>query len=190
MMAVLVSFFLFSFFAFCFFALTIKQDIIWFFVFVFFCLKCKAIILSYGALEKLQKVPTSPSSSNSSSGSGGGGIGVDHQHCALSLRSLLQSLPKGSASDIANSLLVSLEHSAGLWRKRFDSVSFDKRSRGGGSSSSSSSSSSSNNRGISGTHYLAQQKATIPCRAIFDILAASVPQVSLDKALEKIFVIK
>ena len=58
---------------------------------------CRAIILSYTALEKKQTITSE-----------------------LSFGELLEHLAPGTKSDIANSLLESLEHCGKLWKKRYD----------------------------------------------------------------------
>lgn len=58
---------------------------------------CRAIILSYTALEKKQTITSE-----------------------LKFGELLEHLAPGTKSDIANSLLESLEHCGKLWKKRYD----------------------------------------------------------------------
>jgi hypothetical protein len=58
---------------------------------------CRAIILSYTSLEKKQSIPSD-----------------------LKFGELLEHLAPGTKSDIANSLLESLEHCGKLWKKRYD----------------------------------------------------------------------
>jgi len=62
---------------------------------------CRAVVLAYTALEKKTK----------------------SNECDMELISfskLLRSLPPGTKSDVANSILEALEHCVGGWRKRFD----------------------------------------------------------------------
>ena len=61
---------------------------------------CRAIVLSYTAMEKKN-------------------LSSDDK---LSFGSLIKFLPPGTKSDIANSLLESLEHSTKIWKKRFDKI--------------------------------------------------------------------
>ena len=105
----------------------------------------------------------------------------------MTFGSLLAALPPGTTSDVANSLLESLEHCAALWRKRFDSVHFSKVTQGlGGTaldggkgkskSGSSGGGSSSSRSGGGGRAGAAGSRAVKPRDTLFSSTSAYLSQ--------------
>jgi len=145
------------------------------------CVLSRALVLSYNALDKQHQGQ-------------GQGQGQQEEGEGVTFGSLLAALPPGTTSDVANSLLESLEHCAALWRKRFDSVHFSKvtqglggldldgkgksGSGGGGSSRGGGRAGAAGSRAVkprdtlfsSTTSYLSQDRPAVPCRSVFEAL--------------------
>ena len=153
---------------------------------------CRAIILAYTALEKPKKnaivIPMATEN-------------------GVTFGGLLHSLPPGSISDVANSMLESLEHCIRLWRRRFDKSWGYKshckvalmKSTGGAASgqikrSNSNNSTASNNKAELGHNevakgvFLSQQKPSVPSESLFKLVSTHLPVSSLEDNIMKLFV--
>jgi hypothetical protein len=163
------------------------------------CVLSRALVLSYNALDKQQQ------SQGQAQGQGQG------QEEGVTFGALLAALPPGTTSDVANSLLESLELCAALWRKRFDAVHFSKVTQGGapgcflpdgGKSGSASRGGKGGGGGNAGARttsrprdtlfsstaaYLTQDRPAVPCRAVFEALNLRQQQESVEATFRRLF---
>lgn len=158
---------------------------------------CKAIVLSYNGLEKREKErekEKDPSNRGGASSpiptSNGRSTGI------LTFGSLMAALPPGTTSDIANSLLESLEHCTHLWRRRFEGVHFTRKSLDHTESIALAAARASiavepsnflpRQTLFSATsRYMSQGRPPVPCRAIFEAL--NLPQQSIEETFKRLF---
>lgn len=152
---------------------------------------CRAIILAYTALEKPKK--------NSAT------ITVLPEN-GVTFGSLLQILPPGSISDVANSMLESLEHCIRLWKKRFDKswgygshckvalmkpvsgASQIKRSNSNNTTSSINEAAERDHTEVAKEAFLRQQKPSVPSESLFKLVSTHLPVSSLEDNIMKLFV--
>ena len=128
---------------------------------------CRAIILSYTSLEKKQSIPSD-----------------------LKFGELLEHLAPGTKSDIANSLLESLEHCGKLWKKRYDRSFLLSVFSGNNGSNSSNDSNNNNSTSIpansnrsenskfrlnSKEQFLSQSLPPIPASEVFRSISEKLP---------------
>ena len=106
----------------------------------------------------------------------------------LTLEQLLQCLPLGTTSDVANSLLEAVEQCTGLWRRRFENLAFSNSGAFAKGNVKVPGAVSLSTKGPSGLTsvigsgkaintvegaaltYLTQQHPSLPCRAFFEVL--------------------
>jgi hypothetical protein len=125
---------------------------------------CRTLVLSYNQLQKEKTPPTD-------------------MEQPTSLTQLFSYLPKGTASDVANSLLEAVENCTGLWRRRFENIDFLKTGseyafdrKVSGFLEKRQFCADSNKTALINTvecaerTYLTFSKPSLPCRAIFEEL--------------------
>lgn len=128
---------------------------------------CRALVLSYNAIDKAHKSGLPSQSSDS-----------------YTLRSLLSALPHGLTSDIANALLEALGNCAGLWRKRFEAVLF---STDIDSLEASMFVKSNGTVSSAVTRFLTIERPIIPCKGLFELFVSRMPgNVDADETFKKL----
>lgn len=125
------------------------------------CALCKLIVFGYNSLEKKK-------------------VGVDDKHSSFSLATLVDALPIGTKSDVANSLLETLETCMLLWRHRFERITF--------SISLGQTSKSADAVSTAKAYYLKHNKPCFPSAKVLKLLCANLPiEKSVEEVLEKTF---
>ena len=125
------------------------------------CALCKLIVFGYNSLEKKNIV-------------------VEDKHRQFSMSILVEALPIGTKSDVANALLETLEGCMLLWRRRFDRLLF--------SLSLGKDTPSTDAMAAAKASYLRHNKPCFPSAKVLKLLSSKLPiEKSVEGVLEKTF---